>query len=59
MAKKKEEKLEVVEEVLEAPKDLKQEEAVKLQTHCAKCGVLLNGYVENNYKRFCGPGCAS
>lgn len=25
---------------------------------CAKCGCLLNGcYVENNYKKYCGPAC--
>ena len=58
MAKKKIEKLE---EAVEVPKDLKPEEAVKLQTHCAKCGanLALTGYVENNHKRFCSPGCAA
>ena len=54
MAKKKEIKLEEEKGVL------KPEEAVKLQTHC-KCGanLALTGYVENNYRRFCSPGCAS
>lgn len=50
------------------PKKVKEvilslEEAVKLQTHCAgvNCNNDLNltGYVENDYKKFCGPGCAS
>jgi len=45
----------------EVKKELPPDEAVKFQTHCAKCGVSLaqTGYVENNYKRYCSPACAA
>lgn len=26
---------------------------------CAKCGKPLNGYVENNGKKYCNPACAA
>lgn len=49
-------------ETAETPQQLTTDDrAVGFQTHCAKCGadLSLTGYVENNYKRFCGPACAA